>query len=119
MDLKPVKLEDLGAGAIPELFDWEFPRILESIQDPNTDAKKTRKLEIILEFKPDPSRETAAVKVSVKTTIPGIEPVVSSIFLTREGGKCCAYLREKGQTNLDLQRPEPVPIAAGKKEVTP
>jgi len=104
----------LASGAVPELFDHEFPRVLENIQDPNTDAKKVRKVQITLEFKPDENRETAAVKVTLVTSLPGIDPVTASIFLSREGGRCVAYAREKTQTELDYQKP--VPIEGGRKE---
>ena len=74
-DLKEVKNEkevrasilDMAMGAIKERTDYEMTRIIENIQDTNTQAAKKRSLIIQIDFLPDEQRTNMAVAATVKS----------------------------------------------------
>ena len=56
-------------GAFQERVDYEMPRLIENILDPNTSAKAKRKVTITLELCPDDSRQNIVVNCAVKSTL--------------------------------------------------
>ena len=51
-------LLEMARGAILERVDYEAARVAENIEDPNTDIKAKRKIQITLTFKASADRET-------------------------------------------------------------
>jgi len=85
--LAPVTLDTIAGGAVVELFEREFARVLADVEDPNTvpDAKRTLTIEITL--KPTENREASAVGVKVRSKLAGVKPVVSMVHLTTRDGR--------------------------------
>lgn len=72
---------EMAKGAILEQTDNEMARIMANILDPNTDAKKARKLTITLTFKADETREFVSLEAQAKSTIAPIMPIATRMIL--------------------------------------
>ncbi|MCK5614018.1 hypothetical protein KAR91_69790 [Candidatus Pacearchaeota archaeon] len=62
-------LTNVARGMAPQLFDREFKKVLENIQDTRTGAVKTRK--IVMEFiiQPDQDRHALSIEVKAKSAL--------------------------------------------------
>lgn len=90
--MKKIELAKFQHGAVSELFDEEFSKVLQNIEDENTIANKPRSITIKMEIKPDKKRRTGEVKVSVSSTLAKVKPAESFLFFDRdERGKFSAY----------------------------
>lgn len=74
-------LNTLADGAVAERFNEELRKVLENIHDPNTDAKKVRKLTLTVSFKADDKRDLAAVNFIAKTTLAPAKDIETKIVL--------------------------------------
>ncbi|MBQ4899332.1 replication terminator protein [Paenibacillus sp. Marseille-P2973] len=80
-----INLNDLAEGAVGERFDLELQKVLDNIQDPNTDWKKARKLTLTLTIQPDETREIAVVGIDAKTTLAPARGLATKIIMGRDG----------------------------------
>lgn len=94
-------LTTIADGAAAERVNLEFQKLIENIADPNTDAKKVRKLQINISFTADEARDIASVSVQAKSTLAPAKSVETKIMLDRDmrGQVVAAELR---QMALDL-----------------
>lgn len=67
-------------GAFQERVDYEMPRLIENILDPNTSAKAKRKVTITLELCPDDSRQNIVVNCAVKSTLAPTHPATTMLY---------------------------------------
>jgi hypothetical protein len=81
--LKEVNVLNINAGAIQDLFDEEFKKIVANINDPNTVPDGSRTITIKVTVKPDKSRKTAVSKVSVASSLQPIKPSESFLYFAR------------------------------------
>lgn len=95
--MREISLDTLANGGLRERFEDGLQRLLQNIQDPNTDPKATRKLSVILTWKPDKERYAAGVGIEVKVSLADHEGLATTIFMGFDGLKVVA--REN-----DLQR---------------
>lgn len=72
-------LEELAGGAFTEQINREIRNVMENIQDPNTDAKKPRKITVTITFKPNDKRNFIPTGVETKTTLAPALGVVTAI----------------------------------------
>ena len=77
-------------GAFQERVDYEMPRLIENILDPNTSAKAKRKVTITLELCPDDSRQNIVVNCAVKSTLAPTHPATTMLYAADN-----AYARKK------------------------
>jgi len=100
-----INLQDLAGGSVSERIDIELQKVWENIADPNTDAKKARKLQIVLTFKADEERDIANLSIQVKPTLIPAKQTETKILLDYdENGKATgAELKsgQKGQCYID------------------
>lgn len=100
-----INLQDLANGSVAERINIELQKVLENIADPNTDARKARKLQITLTFKADEERDIANLSVQVKPTIVPAKNAETKILLDYDSaGKVTgAELKssQKGQCFID------------------
>lgn len=111
-DLKDVKNDketrasilDMAMGAIKERTDYEMTRIVENIQDPNTQAAKKRSLIIQIDFMPDEQRTKLAFQTTVKSKTMPTAPISSMLYVTPdENGELTymeATMQAPGQRDL-------------------
>lgn len=95
-------LNKIADGALREKVDLAMQEIGRNILDPNTDPKKSRKLVISIDLKPDEQREIVAMSTQVKTSLAPQIPVASKIIVG-DAGDGTTEIREllsgaKGQT---------------------
>lgn len=77
-------LLEMARGAILERVDYEAARVAENIEDPNTDIKAKRKIQITLTFKASADRETVQMDTEVKTTLAPMMPVSTNLYMVRD-----------------------------------
>ena len=106
--MQPLSLSNLGRGAAAELFEQAWARVLENVQDPNTDHKKPRTVTIKITVKPDQDRRSGAVELVVTTSLAGVKPFKTNIFIGDEGRGMVAYENDPKQMGL-FQPAEPDP----------
>lgn len=80
-----INLNDFAEGAVAEKFNQEFSKILENIQDPNTDHKIKRKLTIELTFDTDESRDLSIITVVTKSKLADRLGVATKVIIDRDG----------------------------------
>lgn len=103
--MKEVKsLLDFSKGAIPERVQYELAKVLDNIQDPNTD-EKPREITIKLVLTPDiDERKKVSIKAEISKKLRPTKPIQTAMQI-------CAYKGENvgveltanldGQINLD------------------
>lgn len=112
---------DMSFGAIKERADLEMAKIVANIADPNTDAKKKRKLMIELTVSADDKRQNLVVDTLVKSKLEPVAPLRSSLYLTKdeENQPCAVEMTAQvpGQMNLygeEQAKPNIIPLKAVK-----
>lgn len=106
MQSKPIKsLDDLMNGAAVQRFNKCMREVLINIFDPNTDAKKTRKITMTLTIKPDKSRDSAKFYLDVRPSLAPIEPFEVNTMLSKDdsGNVSATEFGNQipGQTSID------------------
>lgn len=111
-DLKDVKNDketrasilDMAMGAIKERTDYEMTRIMENIQDTNTQAAKKRSLIIQIDFMPDEQRTKMAFQTTVKSKTVPTAPISSMLYVTPDENGEMSYveatMQAPGQRDL-------------------
>lgn len=79
-----VNLNTFAKGALYEQFNEEYEKILNNIDDPNTDAPKARKLTVTVTFKPNNKRNGANVSISTKSSLVPVMPIETSIIIDKD-----------------------------------
>lgn len=95
-----IRLATLANGGLAERFEDALQRLLQNIQDPNTDPKATRKLSVVLTWKPDKERATAGVGVEVKLSLADHEGLATTVFMGFDGQRVVAKEQEIQQGRL-------------------
>lgn len=97
-------MEDVNNGAVGDLFQDEFKKLLKNLADENTSWKTQREINIKLKVKLNSEERTSAttmVEVTTKTAPP--KPNESIVYLDTDGRDVFALARkdEPKQMNLD------------------
>ena len=77
----PLKVETLSSGGCVERLQDEIQRAIANICDPNTPAKKPRKIKLEITIKPNEQRNMAEVMVKTSSTLCPPEPLETSIYI--------------------------------------
>lgn len=100
-------IESLADGAIAEQVNAAIEKVLENIADLNTPYKIKRKLNIVLVFDADESREMSEVGVTINAKLAPATPTKTRILIDRDNkGKIVGaeYKKQlKGQMELEIQ----------------
>jgi hypothetical protein len=99
--IREVDLENLNGGAIQELFDVEWKKIVDNIADLNTKPDAAREITIKVVIRPDKLRRTAVSKVAVTSKLPAMQPHESFVFFDRKDGDLVAYPDDPHQGKLE------------------
>lgn len=75
-----LNLNKLASGGVQENFDMEIEKLLENVQDPNTDAKTPRKLVMTLTLVPDEARELIQLDSQIKLTMAPTKSVTTNLI---------------------------------------
>lgn len=100
-----LNLSQMAQGAFLEQFHREMDQVLANIADPNTEAKKPRKITLTATLKPDENREVISFEVQSKASLIPPKPLTTNIIIDRgaDGSVIGAELLSgaKGQTYID------------------
>lgn len=80
----------LAGGAVKEAVEYALEDIFQNIKDLNTQAEKTRKLTLTIEFKPDESRQVIKTSVNTKTSLVPVNSISTQLLLDKVGNKTVA-----------------------------
>lgn len=67
--MKHINLETFANGAFSAQVNRAIEEVTKNIQDPNTDAVASRKITVVIGFKPNQERNIVATGVQTKTTL--------------------------------------------------
>lgn len=99
MENEIVNLNNLAGGAIQEAINFGLEEVFENILDPNTEAEKARKLTIVIDIKPDETRQILKTKITCKPTLVPANSITTQMLLGREGDKIVANELTKNNPN--------------------
>jgi len=118
---KSDSLLEMARGAIIERVDYEAMKIFENIEDPNTDYKAKRKIQVTLVFQPDDDgRESIKMSTEAKTTLAPTVPIVTRLYMVRDENRnpmiVEAVRQTPGQLDMDgAEAEEPKILQLAKK----
>jgi len=103
---RPIKsLSELMDGGVEERFNVEMDKIWQNVQDPNTDPKAKREINIKITVKPNERRDSADFDVSVIGKPAPFKPLSKTVTLQFNGdGSVVATERTEqipGQQRMD------------------
>lgn len=81
-----INLTEMARGALQEQFENAFQKILDNIDDPNTDHKKMRKLSITMKVVPDPMGGAATIDFQTDIKLVPANPLRTQIAYGKEDG---------------------------------
>ncbi len=112
-----LELENINDGAIPELFDHAWQKVIDDIADVNKPAKSKRTITIKIEVAPSEERGHGAIFTSVGIKLPSPEATQGLLFLQIENGRIESYVTTPKQDGLfpDDQDGEILDIKQGEK----
>lgn len=99
--MKTVELSTLQHGAVIDMFNEEFAKVLDNIADDNVSPDATRELTIKVQIKPDKTRQTAVTKLTVTSKLAPVKPNDGMMFIGKEGNSLVAYEDDYSQKELD------------------
>lgn len=67
--MQHIDMEKFANGAFTAQINRELKKVTENIQDPNTDATAKRRITVVIEFKPNESRDFVTTGVQAKSTL--------------------------------------------------
>ena len=122
---RPIKsLSDLMDGGVEERFNTAIAEVWENIYDPNTEARKTREVNIKVKITPNERRDSCDFRVSVVPKLaPKVELTQTVMLNLNADGSIIATERTTqvpGQLDMDGNEvPIPKTVDFGKlREVT-
>lgn len=118
---KSDSLLEMAKGAIIERVDYEAAKVFENIEDPNTDYKAKRKIQVTLVFQADDdSREGVKMSTEVKSTLAPTVPISTNLYMVRDENErpmiVEAIRQTPGQLDIDgAEAEEPKILQLAKK----
>lgn len=110
-----VSILTLADGEVVRQIDEALQEMFEDINDPNTEAKANREVNLKISLMPDAEREVVISAFRVTKKTPGMRPTTSKIMLGLSGGKVVAQEFPKRQTELDYDNVTDISTGKGDK----
>lgn len=89
-----INLTEMAKGALQEQFENNFHKVLDNMEDPNTDPKKMRKLSITMKIIPAGTTGTARIEFQTDIKLVPQNALETQIAFGKEQGK--TIVREFG-----------------------
>ena len=120
-EVKKINLLEMMDGAVGERVSYELSKIMQNCKDLNTEPKKARTLTVEFSIVPTENRDSAAVRVSVKSKLAPVKALDSTLLIggTAEDPVVMEYTPQvPGQRNFaGIEQDEPKLIhLAGTKQ---
>ena len=105
----------LAGGGVEEKLQYALSEVAANIADPNTDAKKTRKITMTLTLKPNEQRTITNMDIDVKTSLVAPVGISTTLMIDRdEKGKVIAqeiHGKDPQQGSIDYETGEVIHLA--------
>jgi len=101
--MEKVALQTLNGGAVIDLFNAEYEKLLANMNDENTKPEAARSIKIELKVKPEKTRRVATVHISVTSSLAPIKPAETVIFFDTDNGELAAFEDDPKQQSLDFK----------------
>ena len=101
--MEKVSLQTLNGGAVIDLFNVEYEKLLANVNDENTKPEATRSIKIALKVKPEKTRRVATVQISVASSLAPIKPAETVIFFDTDKGELAAFEDDPKQQSIDFK----------------
>lgn len=98
-----VALQTLKSGAVIDLFNAEYEKVLANIDDVNTKPNATRSIKIELKLTPDESRKVANIQIAASSRLAPTMPAKTIVYFGCENGQLAAYEDDPRQQALDFK----------------
>lgn len=92
-----ISLSTLNDGSLQERFAYELAKVVENIQDPNTEWDKKRKIQINITVVADEHRDQIVLSAEVKSTLAPRKTITSKVMIDSDGEKVYANELHSGQ----------------------
>lgn len=102
-------LTEIGRGAAVERFDLELQKVLDNIQDPNTDPKKARSVVLKFTITPDEDRGVGKYAIDAQAKLAPLKAHPGRVFLGKDSktGHGVASEEHPNQAEMtEVLRPE-------------
>jgi len=113
--MKSISFKDVKNGEAIDYIDSQIQKIVDNINDPNTDATKKRTLVINVEFNPDATRDMVIINVDAKRKSAPDLGVKASVYIQQSGG--VPYMTEQLSLNELVEKVQPKMSIAALKSV--
>jgi hypothetical protein len=114
-DPKVITLAGLADGAALELWQAALERVLQNIEDPNTDTKTKRAIRLDVVFSvADEERRVGDCEVRCSTKLAGVKGVKTLVYIGRHQGALVAVEQPRQQDLFPAPGGELKSIAGGK-----
>lgn len=114
MDNK-LSFSTLAGGGVEEKLQYALDEVAANIADPNTDAKKARKVTMTLTLKPNEQRSIANLDIDVKTSLVAPVGISTTLVIDRDkDGKVVTseiHGKDPNQGHIDYETGEVIHIA--------
>lgn len=106
MDFQELNLANLGGGVAVEKFQDELHRVVENIQDPNTEATAKRRITLTVTFKPHKERGHGKVELSCESKLAPSLAYETQAFMgiDRRTGAVVACENNPRQMEMEFQQ---------------
>ena len=113
--VKTLSLAALAGGAVEEVWQAALARVLENIEDPNTDHRVKRGISLHFAFGADEDRHLGSVVVTASTKLAGVKGLKVPVYFGRHEGHLTAVEAPRQDELFPSPhgRPRPVEAAGG------
>jgi len=103
-----INLETFCGGALAEQFNRVLQEITRNVHDPNTGAKKARKLNLTITFKPNEDRTLVKTEISAKASLVPADSIKTTVVMGKDIRTGAVEITEydkqiKGQLTVDQE----------------
>lgn len=102
----PLSVQGLYSGGVVERLHDELQKAIDNIADPNTAAKKPRKVKLDITIKPNEQRNMAELVITTSSTLQPPAPLETSIIIDKDkNGKAYASELASGENPGQMSLP--------------
>ena len=95
-----LSIDNIADGAVKDLFEYEWDRILRDVADTTKQAKAKRTLTITLAVKPAEDRGSGDVEIEVVSKLAKPKASKGTVYLSNEEGRIVSYVNDPKQEDL-------------------
>ena len=110
---RPVmSLSQMSNGAVEELYQEALDKVLQNIEDPNTDHKAKRVISLQMIITADEERKVGNVTINCSTKLAGVKGVRMGVYFGRHQGRLAIVEAPKQEDLFTQPKGGPRPVEA-------